>query len=752
MRSGLVAIFSNSHIVFSGCGFTGRGFQVARWLRDDPPATFGLKALAICCAIALGASVAAAKTPPLPDASPKRVTPADEVTAKLLGQTEAAFRRDVAGLVAQFGSLSVSDDDLKQLAAAAKAVAQGNIRQIVLHRAAIENPTAIKIADWLKLRAGVGTLKGYRAFLDANPDWPSRALIRRRMETVAFLNGGALNDVAKALTVYPPSTCMGRAALASAKLFAGNTAGATKLAAEAWRQNEVKASAEAGFLKRFGALLTRDDHLARVKHLLAADISSRRTRNRRGRAVRRVRQLLGDADKAFVNAQLALYLGQAGADKRVAQLPEAQRNSAEVKRQLAQRLRRSRKHEAAAKLLAELPAGEESGAPDADWQMRSRLAREMLEAGNAKLAYRLVKDGNPTRAESSIEQAFLAGWIALRKLDRPRVALRHFKALEERANGPLSRSRAGYWLGRTHRRMGDTAAAVSAFDAAGKYLDTFHGALARVDRAEPVRSLTLPLPDMPDRQDLDAVGQDELFRAARIARAAGLSTRHVRALFEAFARKVDQAGQLVLAAAYADEAGDGQISLRVGKIGVARGFPLYSYSYPVHRFPKFEPLKSPPPKPEILLSIARQESEFNAAAISHAGARGLLQVMPGTARAVCRSYRIRCNVAGLRRSIAFNARIAAAYISDQMDAVEGHKVLMLTSYNAGPGRTRRWLKERGDPRTSKVDALDWVYEIPFEETRLYVQKVLSNVQVYRARLGDASNAVRIDQDLGLLAE
>ena len=192
--------------------------------------------------------------------------------------------------------------------------------------------------------------------------------------------------------------------------------------------------------------------------------------------------------------------------------------------------------------------------------------------------------------------------------------------------------------------------------------------------------------------------------------------------------------------------GDTQSSVRIGKYAIARGLNLMYYAYPIHAMPSYQALRVPP-EPAMLLGVARQESEFNVATLSGAGARGLLQVMPITARHVCKDYRVKCEIERLSSDPAYNAMMASAYIGDRMDEFAGSYVLTIAGYNAGPGRARQWIKEFGDPRTSAIDPLDWIHRIPFEETREYVQKVLANIQIYRARLGDEATALRLKADL-----
>jgi soluble lytic murein transglycosylase len=207
--------------------------------------------------------------------------------------------------------------------------------------------------------------------------------------------------------------------------------------------------------------------------------------------------------------------------------------------------------------------------------------------------------------------------------------------------------------------------------------------------------------------------------------------------------------EVAMLAHLAHALGDTQGSLRIGKAGIARGMNLVYYAYPLHGLPQYTPLRNPP-EPAVILGIARQESEFNTTTLSGAGARGILQVMPITARHVCRDYKIKCQIDRLMKDAAYNTMLGSAYIADRMAEFGGSYVLTLAGYNAGPGRAREWIKEFGDPRDKDVDPLDWIYRIPFEETRDYVQKVLSNIQVYRARLGEA-NAVRINADLKRLS-
>ncbi|MGE0700625.1 MAG: lytic transglycosylase domain-containing protein, partial [Hyphomicrobiaceae bacterium] len=166
---------------------------------------------------------------------------------------------------------------------------------------------------------------------------------------------------------------------------------------------------------------------------------------------------------------------------------------------------------------------------------------------------------------------------------------------------------------------------------------------------------------------------------------------------------------------------------------------------PIDPFPVYDPIR-PPPETALLLAVTRQETEFNTRIVSTAGARGLMQVMPVTAKHVCSQHKVACDIPRLLTDHAYNARIASAYIADRMAELGGWYTVSLAAYNAGPGRARQWIRENGDPRTGAIDPIDWIERIPIEETRQYVEKVLSNIQVYRARLGEPK-ALRLVEDL-----
>ncbi|MEO1543628.1 MAG: lytic transglycosylase domain-containing protein, partial [Pseudomonadota bacterium] len=384
--------------------------------------------------------------------------------------------------------------------------------------------------------------------------------------------------------------------------------------------------------------------------------------------------------------------------------------------------------------------------PDAWWEERRVNAYVALRQKNPKLAYAIVKDAGDLSENPKKQQAFVAGWLALRFLGDSQAALAHFSTMYKAADGPLSRSKSAYWMARTHEVLGNGAEARSFFEKSAKEVDTFHGQISRQILAggKPLTVEIAP-PQSPSNDQVQRFRNIDAAQAAVIANKARLGRTVTRPFLANLANKMKTEPEVALAAHLTRNMGDTQQSLRIGKKAIGRGMNLLYYAYPLHAFPDYKPLRKPPEK-AFLLGIARQESEFNTQIVSGAGARGILQVMKITAKHVCRDYRIKCQYKRLLTDEAYNTKIASAYIADRMGEFDGSYILGMAGYNAGPGRARQWIRQFGDPRSAKMDPIDWIERIPFTETRRYVQKVLSNVQVYRARLGQ-KRSLRLLQDL-----
>jgi soluble lytic murein transglycosylase len=214
-------------------------------------------------------------------------------------------------------------------------------------------------------------------------------------------------------------------------------------------------------------------------------------------------------------------------------------------------------------------------------------------------------------------------------------------------------------------------------------------------------------------------------------------------LYRALADELDSPGELAMLAAMAERRGDYYMALKVGKQANNRGVDAPALAFPIGVIPSSANISAS--GKALAYAIARQESEFNPGAKSGAGALGLLQLMPGTAKSVAAKAGLGFNLSRLTSDPGYNATLGARFLGEQIDTFSGSYVLTFIAYNAGPRRAREWVERFGDPRGKSIDqVVDWVERIPFTETRNYVQRVMENYQVYKMRLGaDAS----IERDL-----
>jgi soluble lytic murein transglycosylase len=682
-------------------------------------------------------------TKPAEESKSAPAKPPTPMLQPLPEEAEHIARYDTA--IAPVRDRAVSAEDIGRVREAIAAIGKGDVTQAVAVRGQITDPAGHKLVTWYLYRSGYGAHRDVRAFLDSSPDWPDRWLLNRRAEEALLESEAGPSEIKAFFANQEPRTAAGMAALASAHLADKDEARAKALAVKAWTEHDISDALEPTLLKRVGSLLTEADHKRRLNRFLLSNARWGSERKELAADARRVIALLSGEEKKKAQARLAVFLRAGNASRLISKYSKYAKTDWGLAMQRSQALRRQKKYEEAWKTMLGAPEPADFTKPDGWWDELRANAYEALKAGKPKTAYELVRNPGALSENARNDAAFLAGWLALRHLADAKSALGHFEALAAAADGPLSRARGQYWVGRAHEALGDQAKAREHYQAAAAYFDTFHGHLARLKLDPDAAALKITPPASPSAEEIARFNGSDAVQAIVVAHKAKLDISLTRAFFFHLRRHLKTEAEVAMVAHLAQAIGDTQGAVRIGKAGIARGMNLVYYAYPIHALPQYTPLRQPP-EPAMILGIARQESEFDTTTRSGAGARGILQVMPVTARHVCRDYKIKCRIDRLMKDPVYNTMLGSAYVADRMAEFDGSYVLTLAGYNAGPGRAREWIREFGDPRDRKVDPLDWIYRIPFEETRHYVQKVLSNIQVYRARLGEA-NAVRIDADL-----
>ncbi|HWX89622.1 MAG TPA: lytic transglycosylase domain-containing protein, partial [Rhizomicrobium sp.] len=375
------------------------------------------------------------------------------------------------------------------------------------------------------------------------------------------------------------------------------------------------------------------------------------------------------------------------------------------------------------------------------WAEVSIQARDALAAADPRTALSLVQHAGFTSGDQYAEQQFLAGFIALRFLKDPTTALAAFQKLEAGVSRPISKSRAQYWQGRSYEALDDKTGALTHYRLAAAYPETFYGqiALAHID-ANPILHLSDTLVDAaaPGELDSDPL-MPEIKVLAELGQEASLRLFIDRDI-EAYSSRGHSKRLMLLL----NDWGYPEIALRLAKTASYAGASMPALTHPVIPLPAY-PGPGAAPDPAMVLGLIRQETEFDAYAVSGAGARGLMQMMPASAKLAAKQAGLAYRPEALMTDTAYNMQLGMTEYRSHLDRYSGSNVLALASYNAGPNNVKKWLAANGDPRAT--DPLDWIEQIPFGETRNYVQRVLENTEVYRARLAGKDVPLKILADL-----
>lgn len=617
--------------------------------------------------------------------------------------------------------------DLAALKDAIDLTRRGNSDDAAAGRDRITDPAGRKLADWFMLRHSDSTanFRRYAAFLAANPDWPSSALLRRRAEARLWQEKSDAAIVHQ-FTMDRPTSAKGKFALARVLLTEGDADRAARLVREAWRTEELSERSEQDAYEAFRDLLAADDHRTRMdKRLGAKDYAG----------ARRAAKRLGEDALAIVKACAAVSGKASKAKDYLDDVPtEARRDLGYVLCRAQWHLQNDRIDDAAEVILAAAPETMASQDTDAWWRERRMLARKLLDQGKSETAFDVIRTAAvPDKEVYRVDYHFMCGWIALRYLNDPKTAMVHFASIDAGSSNPIALSRAHYWRGRAAEAMGATADARMSYRAAARYHTAYYGQLARARLGLDGIELRLPSPVL---AAADAPLADERVRAADMLY--GIGERDMVFYYAAdFAKESTDVAALEALGELAGRRGDARVMLEVGKTALARGLALDHYAFPTIGIPEHKQV-APPIETSVIYSVARTESAFEQRDKSHANAVGLMQVTPEAGRDTAKRFGLTYDWDRMVSDPVYNTQMGAAELSALFSEYRGNQIMTFAGYNAGRGRVREWVQKRGDPRDPNVDPVDWVERIPLSETRNYVQRVMENVLVYRARFEASS--------------
>jgi soluble lytic murein transglycosylase len=609
---------------------------------------------------------------------------------------------------------SLSPGEAAALGAAFKAADEGRYADARAAVANFNNPLLVRIVDWTVLRAAPKTDADFAStwrFLRDSPDWPEPELLRRQAED--RINAATPpQEVVRYFTAFPPLTSAGHMRRLEAA-SAVTPAEVPKFASDSWRRATFKKADEEEFLNKYGQHLSGEDQIARFDRILHEG---------RPQAARDLLAKLPPDYLPLATARLAMATKAADATTVLRGVAPAKLADPAIKLEQLAWLRRTG-NLAEAKALASQPPAHQT---DAWWNERQQLARDLLAAGRAADAYAVTVPHGQTKGLAFAEAEFLAGWIALRHLKRPAEAQKHFQTLYDGAPTDFSKSRGAYWLGRTDEAANRKKEAQDWYGRAAAFGQTFYGQLAA--RKLPGGSRQMPSDPIASDADQQALAGRELVTVARWIGQSGDSER-TRPFLLRLARLVNGPGETLLLAHLASDLKRPDVALVIARRATDSGVTLFDASFPVIDLGSTGSVER-----ALALAVTRQESGFNAAAVSSSGALGLMQLLPGTARDVATRLSLPFVQDKLTRDPQYNVTLGSQYLAEMLQRFGGSYEIALAAYNAGPNRVARWLDTMGDPRSGKIDMVDWIEMIPLRETRNYVQRIMEGVGVYRDRL------------------
>jgi soluble lytic murein transglycosylase len=565
------------------------------------------------------------------------------------------------------------------------------------------------------------------SFLNENPGWPGLRGIQMIAEQKIPSNATAAQIISW-FSERPPVTLIGFYRYVEALNLAGQAAGAQSTIRERWINGDFNGDEQTAFYTHYGALLGSSTMWARMDRLLWKGDTAE---------AQRMMPYVDATDRSIADARLALASQASNAESVLARVPSDARNDAGL---LYQRLRwrvKNNHDDEAISILLHAPA--ELGNPEAWWDQRQIMVRRAMQKHDYALAYQLASGHGQRAAKQIVQAEFLCGWLALRFLNQPEIAHTHFQNLYDNASTPISRARGSYWLGRTYEALGDKNSAEQAYEDAAAFSTAYYGQLAMVrlyEQPELVAKADPPLPEPARRKFMSRDMIRAIMRLTDIG-----EDEHARSFFHAATEAAAERAEFIILTEVATHMRRPDLAIQAVKAANQKDMLIESGGFPLLT----EHVPSPP-ESAFTHALIRQESMFNPDVASPVGARGLMQLMPATAKDVARKLDIRYSESRLTDPD-YSLKLGTTYVQQQIDHFNGSYILALAGYNAGAGRVREWISEFGDPRSPDIDPVDWVELIPVYETRNYVQRILENIQIYRAKLAGGRAPLMIINDL-----
>ena len=560
----------------------------------------------------------------------------------------------------------------------------------------------------------------YKAFIENNSDYPRINRIKYLAEHKISLKSQSPKKIINWFNTHQPLSGFGKMVLGESLISIGEKSKGINLIKNGFVNADLSRSDLKFYRKKFKKYLSSDDYIKRADHLS--------WENKYWDLKRMLRYLPKDYRLLYTARQLLMSKSY-GVDTAISKVPPKLKNDPGLNYDRLKWRRKRGRVESCLEILFKIPNTKQYMVrPDKWWKERAILARSLIYKKRFADAYKVSSNNALTAGPEYADSQWMSGWIAFSFLNDPLLAEEHFKNFYENVSYPISLSRGAYWLGRVYEKLENYEKSNKWFTESSKYLTTYYGQLSYM-KINPDEKFQLNEEMIVDKKYAENFYRNKLVSTVYLLNDLK-KTKYTKHILRHLANDNIDKGSEILAAKLATDISRFDFAIQVSKIASYQKRFHNKYNYPIISTPK-EVGKRKIPEAAFILSIIRQESEFDTSAHSRAGAKGLMQLMPYTAKTVAKQAKMTYSKSKLTRSPRYNIKLGSHYIAGLLLEYEGAYPFAIAAYNAGPKRVKYWKKINKNPQKGQIDYVDWIELIKFKETRNYVQRVLENYNVYR---------------------
>ena len=564
------------------------------------------------------------------------------------------------------------------------------------------------------------TFYDYIAFIQNNKDYPRISRIRYLAEQKLSTNKISPKKIINWFGADEPLSGYGMLVLGESFIQTGNSKKGITLIKRGWITAELSRANMKFLSKKYKKYLNSKDYINRADYLA--------WENKYWDLKRMLPYLPKDYQLLYTARQILMSKSY-GVDRAIKNVPQKLKNDAGLNHDRLKWRRKRGRIDSSLEILFSIKNNKDYLVrPDKWWVERAIMTRALIYKNKYETAYKVASEHSLDKGSEFAEAEWMSGWIALSFLNDPILAVDHFNNFYQNVSYPISLARGAYWLGKSYEKIGDKRQSEDWYREATKYLTTYYGQLAFL-KINPNQNFELEEQANVKSEYRKSFYNKELVKITHLLDELN-KDKYTKNILRHLANDNIASGSEILAAELATNISRYDFAIQVSKIASYQKRFHNTFNYPIISIPQYVNNRKIP-ETAFILSLIRQESEFDMRANSHVGAQGLMQLMPYTAKLVAKQAKLPYSKSRLTSDPEYNINLGSHYIAGLILQYDGAYPFATAAYNAGPKRVKRWKKINKNPQKKQIDFVDWVELIPFKETRNYVQRVMENYNVYR---------------------